>query len=60
METFLEYVEGQCPPGMDQWVASNKQAFVDQYGMDEYQIFLMSAAWSLYKKIYRNSEVFSQ
>jgi hypothetical protein len=59
METFLEYVEAQCPPGMDQWVASNKQAFMDTHG-EQYQAFLMSAAWSLYRKIYRNSEVFSQ
>jgi hypothetical protein len=44
---------------MDQWVASNKQAFVDQHG-DEHQAFLLSAAWSLYKKIYRNPEVEAQ
>lgn len=59
METLLEYIDAQCPPGMDQWVASNRQAFIDTHG-DEYQIFLMSAAWSLYKKIYRNDDVFSQ
>jgi hypothetical protein len=59
METFLEYIGGQTPPGMDQWVASNKQAFVDQHG-DEHQAFLLSAAWSLYKKIYRDPEVNSQ
>lgn len=56
MESFKQYVESLPPPGMDQWIDANKQSFINQHG-DEYHTFLMSAAWSLYRKIYQGLDM---
>lgn len=60
MQTLREYIESCPPPGMDSWIDTNRQAFIDQHGLDEYRTFLLSAAWTLYRRIYRDSAVMSQ
>lgn len=56
---FKQYVESLPPPGMDQWIQDNRAEFYAKHG-DEYEAFLMSAAWTLYRRIYRDPEVYSQ
>lgn len=59
MQTFKEWVEQTPPPGMDQWVKDNEPAFIANHGED-YKAHLMSAAWTIYRRIYRDPEVMSQ
>lgn len=51
MKTFIEFLAESCPPGMEQWCADNAQAFQDQHG-SEWQTFLLSAAWTIYRRAY--------
>ena len=61
MKSDLElYIESFAPPGMDSWIEQNKDSFIAQHGPDEYEAFLMSAAWTLYRRIYRDPAVMAQ
>lgn len=58
MKTELElYIESFMPPGMELWCDTNRQFFIDAHGPDDYEPFMLSAAWTLYRRIYRNPEM---
>ncbi len=40
----------KSPPGMEDWVKSNKARFIDQYGKKKGLEVLYSTAWKRHKK----------
>lgn len=61
MKSDLElYIESFAPPGMDSWIDNNRETFIAQHGPNEYEAFLLSAAWTMYRRIYRDPAVMAQ
>lgn len=48
MKTFKEFLSESTPPGMEDWVQSNKERFKYRYG-SKWQERLYATAWSKYK-----------
>lgn len=47
---IYEAMEESAPPGEEEWITKNKQAFIDQYGEGKGTSILYATAWKNYNK----------
>lgn len=59
MKSLAEFLAESVPPGLEKWCQDNEAAFKKAHG-DQWEAFLLSTAWTMYKRAYASPATDSQ